>query len=83
MFPPLHEIGTNMCENMLSWGQKRKEDIRNDPKISDKDDEIKKLAERLDKFKEKMMFVNGLRTMVENSPKKTISGQANFSIESK
>ena len=52
VFPPLTEIGDNMLTNFLKWGQKRIEEIPNDDNI-----EIGKIQARLDKFKDKMVFL--------------------------
>ena len=59
VFPPLTEIGDNMLTNFLKWGQKRIEEIPNDDKIAidQKDIEIGKIQARLDKFKDKMGFL--------------------------
>jgi hypothetical protein len=63
IFPPLHEIGHNMMTNFVSWGEKRREEIMKDDKISDKTEECRKLDERLNKFREKFAFVNNLQEM--------------------
>lgn len=62
-FPPLHEIGQNMLNNFLSWGDKRREEIMRDDKIADKAEECRKLDERLNKFSEKLSFVQNLKEM--------------------
>jgi len=61
IFPPLHEAGTYMMGNFLSWGDYRRKEISNDAKIADKEGEIKKLDERMDKFRDKMSFINDLK----------------------
>lgn len=63
IFPPLHEIASNLLNNHQSWGEKRKLEIMNDEKMDDstKPEECRKMDERLGKFKDKMSFVSVLR----------------------
>lgn len=63
IFPPLHEIGQNMLNNYIGWGEKRRGEIMADDKIADKAEECRKLDERLGKFREKLGFVQNLREM--------------------
>jgi hypothetical protein len=35
VFPPLYEIGQNMCANFMNWGDRRKMEISNDEKMTD------------------------------------------------
>jgi hypothetical protein len=64
LFPPLKETGDNMLGNYLQWGEKRKEEIRGTEEAvmtrEKKEEEVKKLDERMVKFKEKMGFLNTL-----------------------
>jgi hypothetical protein len=68
IFPPLHQIGTNMMLNYTAWGEKRKAEIATDDKV-DKTEECRKLDERIGKFKAKQSYVNELKTF---SVRKTI-----------
>jgi hypothetical protein len=52
-----------MLNNFLGWGEKRRIEIMNDEKITDKTEECRKLDERLGKYKDKLAFVNGLKEM--------------------
>ena len=61
IFPPLHQIGTNIMLNYTGWGEKRKEEIMVDEKIPNKVEECKKLDERIAKFKERQSFTDALR----------------------
>lgn len=70
ILPPVNEIGDNLLNNFLSWGEKRKGDIEKDALIVDKVEEIKKLDERLKKFKEKMSFLTDVKSI---STRKRIS----------
>jgi hypothetical protein len=64
IFPPLHEIGSNMLNNFQSWGEKRKQDILNDTKTTvDKPEECRKVEERLGKFRDKLSFVTGFKEL--------------------
>jgi len=62
IFPPLHEIGSNMQKNYQSWGERRKKEITEEDKVGvDKVEECRKLDERLTKFANRMSFVNAFR----------------------
>ena len=50
-----------MLNNFVSWGDQRKLDINNDVTIIDKLEELRKLDERIKKFREKMLFVDNLK----------------------
>jgi hypothetical protein len=68
IFPPLTEIGDNMTANFVRWGEKRIAQIPTDPTMAqksqaDKDTEIGKIKDRLRKFKEKMQFLEGCKTL--------------------
>lgn len=64
VFPPLHEIGSNMLNNFQSWGERRKLDIMEDMKsTADKPEECRKVDERLGKFSDKLNFVSGYREL--------------------
>lgn len=72
IFPSLHEIGDNMTDNFCTWGQKRLEEIPNDPKIAaeNKNTEIGKLEDRLKKFKDKMSFLDKCRDIIDEAREK-------------
>ena len=61
IFPPLHQIGTNIMLNYTGWGEKRKGEIMVDDKIPNKAEECKKLDERIAKFKERQSFTEALK----------------------
>jgi len=70
LFPPLKEAGENMLTNYLQWGEKRKEEIRTiDTTIppEKKEEEVKKIDDRMMKFREKMSYLNGLGIRRKNS----------------
>jgi hypothetical protein len=58
IFPSLHEIGANMKNNFSSWGELNKIGIMDDENVADKADATKKLDERLQKFSDKLGFVD-------------------------
>jgi len=62
IFPPLHECGSNMANNVFQWGEWRKRDIMADEKIANKEEECKKVDERIGKFRDKMAFTSALST---------------------
>lgn len=62
ILPTLHEIGANMSNNFNEWGLRRLRELQ--PKDgSTKPEEATKLEERLQKFKDRMAFVNGLQAL--------------------
>lgn len=64
IFPPLHEIGSNMLNNFQSWGEKRKLDIMSDIKsTADKPEECRKVDERSGKFRDKLNFVSAYKEL--------------------
>ena len=60
LFPPLKELGELMLANYVQWGEKRKDEIRT---VSDgstpekREEEVKKLEDRIGKFRDKMSFL--------------------------
>merc|ERR1719473_2574156 len=63
IFPPLKEMGVHMRDNYAEWGEKRRVEIlETDNGSSDdaKQLDASKMTERINKFKEKMSFVDGL-----------------------
>lgn len=63
IFPPLKEMGTHMTNNFAEWGEKRRVEILDTDNGSSEDAkqlDAQKMTERIDKFKEKMAFVDGL-----------------------
>ncbi len=70
LFPPLKETGENMLNNYLQWGEKRKEEIRltNDGSSNEKKEEdVKNLEGRMNKFQDKMAYLKGLDVKRKNS----------------
>lgn len=62
LLPSCHEIGSNMLNNFICWGDKRKAEITasGDPKAAE---DCGKLDERVNKFKDKLAFVKALGGM--------------------
>jgi hypothetical protein len=63
IFPPLKEIGETMLTNYLKWGKLREDEIRtvmDGTSPEKKEEELKKMTERMQKFKEKMAFLSNL-----------------------
>jgi len=61
IFPPLHQIGTNIMLNYTGWGERRKKEIMVDDKVANKEEECKKLDDRIAKFKEKQSYTVALK----------------------
>ncbi len=62
ILPTLNEIGANMGNNFNEWGLRRLREIA--PKDgSGKTEEATKLEERLQKFRDRMAFVNVLKAL--------------------
>ena len=62
IFPPLHEIGTNLGNNFNSWGQRRLKEIT-PTDGSPRPEEATKLEERLQRFKDRMAFTKVLEAL--------------------
>jgi len=60
IFPPLHQIVTNLDVNYRLWGERRKKNIDDDEKVKDKKDECSKIDERVAAFSEKQSFAEEL-----------------------
>lgn len=52
-----------MLNNHSSWGERRKAEIMEDSAIQNKQDECRKLDERMGKFRESMSFVASLKDL--------------------
>jgi hypothetical protein len=65
VFPPLYEIGQNMCANFMNWGDRRKMEISNDEKMTDKVKAVEtgKIVEKMTKYKEKMAFLDAYQML--------------------
>eukprot|EP00981_Chlorochromonas_danica_P011321 scaffold3873_cov177-Ochromonas_danica.AAC.1 len=65
IFPPLHEIGSNMLNNFKQWGDKRKMEIDSDSSMdtAKKAEEARKLDDRIGKFTEKLAFTQQYKIM--------------------
>ena len=69
IFPTLTGIGDNMRDNFVSWGNKRIAEIPNDDKVApeNKQTDIGKLEDRLNKFKDKMLFLDKCRDILDEA----------------
>jgi len=75
IFPPLHEIGTNMQKNYQAWGERRKTEIVAEDKPGvDKGEECRKLDERLGKFATRMSFLEAFKTQQKPKRASVIAG---------
>ena len=63
ILPTLHEIGGNMANNFNQWGLKRLAELAPKDGSSQRPEEAVKLEERLQKFKDRMNFVNVLQAL--------------------
>lgn len=68
LFPPLYEVGFNILNNFASWGDLRKENILDDVSISNKVEELQKVDERVEAFRQKMAYLGDLKAKVLGSP---------------
>lgn len=70
ILPPMHEWGTRLKENFDLWGEKKREEINSQRAVIvyDRAEELRKLDERLAKFREKMAFVQGLKALPVRTP---------------
>ena len=64
MLPATYLIGKNMSENFTLWGRRRIAEITASS-LQNKDEEIRKIEERLTKFTDRMAFVTNLQELVE------------------
>jgi len=67
IFPPLFEVGENVCNNFVNWAERRKEDISSDAKIEDKAGERAKVDEKIKGFRERFAFTAELRQKCEEA----------------
>lgn len=78
IFHPLQDIGHMMLDNFTAWGNKRKEEIK-----ASHDDEAKKVEEcsklddRMNKFKDKMAYLNKIQPIRKHSAGSIISQTTN------
>lgn len=65
IFPPLHEIGSNMENNFRKWGERRKTEIDKDGGLDGmkKAEEQRKMDERMNKFSDKLAFTHVYKGM--------------------
>ena len=59
-----------MKNNMLQWGSRKVTEIQSDDKVNDKAEEKRKLEERLQKFKDKMGYLDEMVKLCELKQKK-------------
>jgi cAMP-specific phosphodiesterase 4 len=72
IFYPLNEICQNLIVNYCEWAKKRREEIFSDNNIQDKEDECRKLEERVKKFRDKFNWLEDMRKWpVRNQRKST------------
>lgn len=64
MLPGTYLIGKNMSDNFTLWGRRRIAEITASS-LENKDDEIRKIEERVTKFTDRMAFVTNLQELVE------------------
>jgi cAMP-specific phosphodiesterase 4 len=63
IFPPLHDICSNMLNNHSSWAERRKIEVMGDDTIHNKHEECRKLDDRISKFRDSMSFVSALKEL--------------------
>ena len=71
IFPTLHSIGYNMKDNVQSWGERRLQELAPPSESDDKPEEAKKLSERLQKWTDRMAFLDALKSLPERDFHKT------------
>jgi len=70
IFPTLHSIGFNMKDNVQLWGERRLQEIAPSSESDDKgSEETKKLLERLQKWSDRMAFLDQLKSLPERDLK--------------
>ena len=72
IFYPLHPIGSYILHNFQGWAKRRREEILSDGNLVDKEEEIRKLEERVKKFKDKFDILEELKAKPVRSTKRNI-----------
>lgn len=69
VFPPLFEIGQHMTANFTNWGERRKQELVDDEKLSAeaKPEEVRKVTERISKYRDRMAFLNDYQVLPRRS----------------
>ena len=62
IFYPLHPIGQYILTNFQEWAKRRRDEIFADSNIMDKEEECRKLEERVKKFKDKFDILEELKS---------------------
>jgi hypothetical protein len=57
-----------MRTNFCSWGELNRIGLQDDPKVVDKADAFKKLDERLQKYRDKLSFVDQYKASSQRKP---------------
>jgi len=66
IFPTLHSIGYNMKDNVHSWGERRLQELApSSSEAEERPEEAKKLVERLQKWSDRMAFLDQLKSLPE------------------
>ncbi len=66
IFPTLHSIGYNMKDNVHSWGERRLQELApSSSEAEERSEEAKKLVERLQKWSDRMAFLDQLKSLPE------------------
>ena len=72
IFYPLHPIGQYILTNFQEWAKRRRDEIFADSNIMDKEEECRKLEERVKKFKDKFDILEELKARPTRSAKNTV-----------
>ena len=64
IFPALHSIGYTMKDNVHSWGERRLQELTPcESQSEERPEEAKKLVERLQKWSDRMAFLDQLKSL--------------------
>ena len=71
IFYPLHEISHNILVNYCEWAKLRRDEIFADNNIQEKEEECRKLEERVKKFRDKFAYLDEMRSWPVRNLKKS------------
>ena len=71
IFYPLHEISHNIMVNYCEWAKLRRDEIFADNNVQDKEEECRRLEERVKKFRDKFAYLDDMRTWPIRNLKKS------------
>lgn len=71
IFYPLNEISHNILVNYCEWAKLRRDEIFSDNNIQEKEEECRKLEERVKKFRDKFAYLEEMRSWPVRSLKKS------------